>query len=66
MNDYNAKIVDEFRANAGQVGGPFEGAPMVLITTTGARSGQPRMPGFQDYADKTSRLSPVIALPRPT
>ena len=39
-NDWNTKIIDEFRANEGRVGGPFEGAPMVLLTTTGARSGQ--------------------------
>ncbi len=41
-NDFNAKIIEEFRANNGIVGGPFEGAPMVLVTTTGAKSGQPR------------------------
>ncbi len=39
MNDFNAQIIDEFRANEGRVGGPFEGAPMVLLTTTGAKSG---------------------------
>ncbi|CAB4896975.1 unannotated protein [freshwater metagenome] len=42
LNDWNTKIIAEFRANGGQVGGQFEGAPMVIITTTGARSGQPR------------------------
>jgi deazaflavin-dependent oxidoreductase (nitroreductase family) len=40
-NDFNTKIIDEFRANGGKVGGPFEGAPMVLLTTTGAKSGKP-------------------------
>jgi len=40
-NDWNTKIIEEFRANAGRVGGPFEGAPMVLLTSTGARSGRP-------------------------
>ena len=39
MSDFNAAIIDEFRANAGKVGGPFEGAPMVLLHTRGARSG---------------------------
>jgi deazaflavin-dependent oxidoreductase (nitroreductase family) len=39
---FNEQIIDEFRANGGKVGGPFEGAPMVLLTTTGAKSGQPR------------------------
>jgi deazaflavin-dependent oxidoreductase (nitroreductase family) len=41
--DWNAKIIDEFRANAGKVGGPFEGAPMVLLHTRGAKSGQERV-----------------------
>ncbi len=41
--DWNTKIIEEFRANAGQVGGQFEGAPMLLLTTTGAKSGQKRV-----------------------
>ncbi|MCM0675304.1 nitroreductase family deazaflavin-dependent oxidoreductase [Micromonospora phytophila] len=40
-NDFNQQIVDEFRANAGRVGGPFEGARLILLTTTGARTGAP-------------------------
>lgn len=43
MNDFNANIVDEFRLNAGVVGGPFEGRPLLLLHTTGAKSGQPRL-----------------------
>ncbi|MEV1003137.1 nitroreductase/quinone reductase family protein [Nonomuraea sp. NPDC050202] len=39
--DFNQQIIDEFRANKGQVGGPFEGARLLLLTTTGARSGAP-------------------------
>ncbi len=42
-NDFNTQIIEEFRANDGVVGGPFEGAPLLLLTTTGARSGQPRV-----------------------
>ncbi|GGM23429.1 cation-binding protein [Micromonospora sonchi] len=38
-NDFNQQIIDEFRANAGRVGGPFEGARLILLTTTGARTG---------------------------
>lgn len=38
--DWNAKIIDEFRANDGQVGGPFEGAPMVLVHHVGRKSGK--------------------------
>jgi deazaflavin-dependent oxidoreductase (nitroreductase family) len=39
----NAKVVDEFRANDGTVGGPFEGNELLLLTTTGAKTGQPRV-----------------------
>ncbi|MFD5318563.1 nitroreductase/quinone reductase family protein [Streptomyces sp. NPDC127098] len=37
--DFNQRIIDEFRANGGRVSGPFEGARLILLTTTGARSG---------------------------
>lgn len=40
FNAFNRGVIAEFRANAGKVGGPFEGAPMVLITHTGAKSGK--------------------------
>ena len=43
MKAFNNSIVDEFRANGGKVGGPFEGATLLLLTTTGAKSGQPRL-----------------------
>ena len=36
MKAFNKNIVDEFRANGGKVGGPFEGATLLLLTTTGA------------------------------
>ena len=39
MPSFNQQIIDEFRANAGVVGGPFEGARLLLLTTTGARTG---------------------------
>ena len=42
LKDFNAQIVGEFRANGGKVGGPFEGADLLLLTTTGAKSGQRR------------------------
>jgi len=42
MNAWNRQIMEEFHANAGKVGGPFEGIPLLLLTTTGARSGQRR------------------------
>src|SRR5262245_16270047 len=40
---FNRSIIEEFRANAGAVSGPFAQAPLVLITTTGARSGKERV-----------------------
>ncbi|GAA1033378.1 MULTISPECIES: nitroreductase family deazaflavin-dependent oxidoreductase [Amycolatopsis] len=49
----NAKIVAEFRANGGRVGGPFEGAPVVLLHHRGRKSGR-------DY------VSPVMYLPHET
>lgn len=41
-NDFNQQVIAEFRANGGKVGGPFAGSPMLLLTTTGAKSGQSR------------------------
>ncbi|GGJ45021.1 nitroreductase/quinone reductase family protein [Streptomyces brasiliensis] len=49
-NDFNQQIIAEFRANHGRVGGPFEGARLLLLTTTGARTG-------------TRRTTPVGYLP---
>jgi deazaflavin-dependent oxidoreductase (nitroreductase family) len=43
MQAFNESIVDEFRANGGKVGGQFAGADLLLLTTTGAKSGQPRL-----------------------
>jgi len=50
MRDFNRNVIEEFRANGGAVGGPFAGAPVVLLTTTGARSG-------------ATRTNPLVALP---
>ncbi len=43
MNDFNQQIIEEFRANGGKVGGGFEGAPMLLLHSTGAKTGQERV-----------------------
>ncbi len=43
VSDWNSKIIEEFRANEGRVGGPFEGAPVLLLHTTGAKSGKERV-----------------------
>ncbi|MFI5608547.1 nitroreductase family deazaflavin-dependent oxidoreductase [Amycolatopsis sp. NPDC051903] len=47
MSDWNQGIIDEFHANQGKVGGMFEGANMLLMTHTGAKSG-------------TKRVSPLV------
>ncbi len=39
-NDWNASVVEEFRANEGRVGGQFEGAPIVLLHHVGRRTGK--------------------------
>ncbi len=49
MTDFNRTVIDEFRANHGVVGGGFAGATMVLLTTTGAKSGN-------------TRVNPLVAL----
>jgi len=60
-NDWNRRIIEEFRGNAGKVGGPFEGAPMLLLHHEGARTGiervnplvyQPVGEGFAVFASK--------------
>lgn len=43
MKAFNTSVVDEFRANGGVVGGPLEGATLLVLTSTGAKSGQPRL-----------------------
>ena len=42
-NDFNARIIEEFRANGGQVGRPFENTPLLLLHHVGARSGTQRV-----------------------
>ena len=43
LKAFNAGIVDQFRANDGKAGGQHQGANLLLLTTTGAKSGQPRL-----------------------
>ena len=53
MSDWNTKIIDEFRANAGMVGGNFAGAPMLLVHHRGRKSGR-------------ENVSPMMYLPHDT
>src|SRR4249920_2675403 len=50
-NDWNTRIIEEFRANGGKVGGQFEGAPLLLLHSTGAKSGQARVNPMMYQAD---------------
>ena len=50
MEEFNRGVIEEFRANDGKVGGPFEGAPVLLLTTVGAKS-------------RERRTTPVMYLP---
>ena len=43
MSDWNTNVIEEFRANEGRVGGMFEGAPLLLLHTTGRKSGHERV-----------------------
>src|SRR5437763_7466827 len=51
VNDFNQKIIDEFRINGGKVGGPFKGATVLLLHHTGAKSGKERVNPLAYLAD---------------
>ena len=55
-NDFNASIIEEFRAGHGEVGGMFAGARLVLLTTTGARSGRPHTVPLSCLPDGGERI----------
>ena len=52
-SDWNRKVIEEFRASGGKVGGQFEDAPLLLLHTVGARSGEERVNPvmYQDLGD---------------
>ena len=64
-NDWNTKIIEEFRANGGELGGPFEGAPMLLLHTTGAKSGLERVNPvvYQQVGDEIAVLASKAGAP---
>ena len=51
MQEFNKSIIDEFRTNGGVVGGQFAGAPLLLLSTTGAKTGLPRVNPLAYLAD---------------
>ena len=56
MSDWNASIIEEFRANEGRVGGMFEGAPMILIHHVGAKTGTERVSPLVYFPDDGGRM----------
>ncbi|NUR90593.1 MAG: nitroreductase family deazaflavin-dependent oxidoreductase [Nonomuraea sp.] len=60
MND-NKQVIDDFRAGNGQVGGLFEGARLLLLTTTDARSGTPRTTPLAYLPDGVDRMLVVAS-----
>ncbi len=50
-NNFNQSVIDEFRANAGRVGGNFQGSTLLLLKTTGKKSGEPRTTPLMYIAD---------------
>jgi deazaflavin-dependent oxidoreductase (nitroreductase family) len=53
MSDWNQQVIEEFRANHGQVGGQFEGAPMVLVHHRGRKSGASYVTPLMYQADES-------------
>ena len=51
MSDFNKQVIEEFRANEGKVGGYFEGATLLILHTTGAKSGQERLSPVMTFVD---------------
>lgn len=51
VNDWNRKVIEEFRANGGKVGGQFAGAPMILVHHFGAKSGVERVSPMVYFTD---------------
>ena len=54
MSDWNNQVIEEFRANHGKVGGPFEGAPMILVHHRGRKSGTEYVSPLMYLPDETS------------
>ncbi|MCX4990063.1 MULTISPECIES: nitroreductase/quinone reductase family protein [unclassified Streptomyces] len=55
-NPFNEQVIEEFRANGGRVGGYFEGARLILLTTVGARTGTPHTTPVGYYPDGGERV----------
>ncbi len=60
MSDWNADTIAEFRANEGRVGGPFEGAPLVLVHHVGRKSGTEYVAPMMYLADEQAATTIYI------
>ena len=56
MSDWDDKIIKEFRDNNGVLGGPFTGAHLLLLTTTGAKSGEKHTSPMMYFPDGDTRI----------
>jgi deazaflavin-dependent oxidoreductase (nitroreductase family) len=66
LNEWDRQVIEEFRANGGKMSGELAGAPVLLLTTTGAKSGQQRtrplvylLEGGQIYVFAGNRGAPT-------
>lgn len=66
VQSFQQSVIDEFRANGGKVGGPFEGEDLLLLTTTGARSGAARTTplGYVRHGDSLLVVGSNLGGPR--
>ena len=66
MKAFNSKVIEEFRANGGQLSGPMEGRQLLLLTTTGAKSGQQRtvVIGYRPYGDDLAIIASDNGAPK--
>lgn len=64
-NDWNTQVINEFRAHGGKVGGNFEGAPLLLLHTTGARTGRERVNPmmYQDLGESVAVFASKAGAP---
>jgi deazaflavin-dependent oxidoreductase (nitroreductase family) len=66
MKAFNAKLIEEFRVNKGQLSGQMAGRQLLLLTTTGARSGEQRtaVVGYRPYAGNLAIIASANGAPK--